>query len=160
MLTNQFMQFLAGCSIFQQRKLYHFHVTEVIEVTVFIPYVSNSPTHTCSKVTSGLTQYDYSSASHILTAMVAYSFYYRNGSRVTYGKTFTYATIDIHLSTCGTIQQGITSDYVVFGQEITSYRRLYRNMSSAQALAQVIIRFTFQLEADPMWKESTETLSG
>lgn len=92
--------------------------------------------------------------------MIAYSFHHGYGSRVTHGKTFTDLTVDIDISGSGSIEQGIACYDILLGTESCLPRRTYRNRTSTQALAQVIVGFAFQTEMDFRYEKGSETLAG
>ena len=91
--------------------------------------------------------------------MIAYTLYYGNGTGIADSKTFAYAPIDVNFTASCTIEQGISCNRILFGLEVRAYRRQHGNPSARKTFAEVIVRFTFQLEVDTRYKEGTETLS-
>ena len=130
MLTDQLVQLLAIGAILHEVNLHHIHVTEVIEVVVLIPYVGNTTTHTSGEVTAGFTENYYSTARHILAAVVTSTLNHGDGTGVTNTKALAYLTIDIQLTTCGTIQTGVTGDDIILGREVAADRRKDGNTTS------------------------------
>ena len=130
MLTDQLVQLLAIGAVLHEVDLHHIHVTEVIEVVVLIPYVGNTTTHTSGEVTAGFTENYYSTARHILAAVVTSTLNHGDGTGVTNTKALAYLTIDIQLTACGTIQTGVTGDDVILGREVAADRRKDGNTTS------------------------------
>ena len=79
-LTDEFEQFLATNAVLYESKFNHIHITEVVERVVWIIDVSHTTTHTSSEVATGLTQHYHTTASHILTAVVACTLDDRDGT--------------------------------------------------------------------------------
>ena len=87
------------------------------------------------------------------------SFHYGDGTRVAYGKTFSYTTVDIHFTTCGAIKQSIAGNCILVSFEIAADRGKHGDTSATQTLAKIIVRFPFQFKVDPWHKECTERLT-
>ena len=94
-LTDELKQFFARNTVLNKAKLYHIHVTEVVEVVRGVVDVGHTTTHTSSKVAACLTEHNHASASHIFTAVVASTLDDGNGTRVAHAKALTYLTINI-----------------------------------------------------------------
>ena len=158
-LTNEFVQFFARHAIFHQIDLHHVHITEVVEVVVLVPDIGHTTAHTGGEVSSCLTKHNHPTACHVLAAVVACAFQYRNGTGVPDTEAFTYLAIDIELTAGGTVKTRITCDDIVLSSEIGTCRRKNGNTSARETLGEVVVGFAFELEADAMFQEGTERLS-
>ena len=87
--------------------------------------------------------------------MIAYTLYNGNGTGITDSETLAYAPIDVNFTTGCAIEQGVSCNRILFGLEVRAYRRQHSNPSARKAFAEVIVRFTFQLEVNTRYKEGT-----
>src|SRR5688500_9749463 len=94
----------------------------MLKVTCFIQNECYAATHTCSKVTSCLTDYHDRTTSHVFTTMIANTFYHGCSTGVAYCKPFTSNAAEIHFTANGAIEYGITNNDVVFCDDRTIFR--------------------------------------
>ncbi len=153
------MQLLAIGAVLHEVDLHHIHVAEVVEVVVLVPYVGDTTTHTSGEVTASLTEHYHTTARHVLAAVVAGTLDDGYGTRVADTETLTYLTVDVKLTTCGTVETGVTSDDVVLGREVAADRRKDGNTTSRESLSEVVVRLAFELEVDTLHEEGTEALT-
>ena len=126
---------------------------------VLVPDIGHTTAHTGGEVSSCLTKHNHPTACHVLAAVVACAFQYRNGTRVPDTEAFTYLTIDIELTAGGAVKTRITCDDIVLSSEVSTCRRKNGNTSARESLGEVVVGFAFELEADAMFQEGTERLS-
>ena len=159
-LADELVQFLAVGGLFDEAQFYHFHVAEIVEVAVPVPYVGHTAGHACGKVASRLSEYYHAPAGHILAAVVAYTLHYGCGTGVADGKALACTAVDVNFTACGAVKQGVACNRVFLCLEVAPYRRQDGDASATQTFAQIIVGLAFQLEVDTRDKECPETLPG
>ena len=126
---------------------------------VLVPHVGHATAHAGCKVASRLSQHDHAAPRHVLAAMVPHTLDHGNRARVAHGEPFAHGAVDVHLAPCGSVEQRVARDGVLLGVEVRAHGRHHRDASAAQRLAQVIVGLAFQLEADALGEERSETLA-
>ena len=99
MLADEFVEFLACRAFLDERNLHLIHIAEIIECVFTVPDVSQTSTHTGGEIATYLSKYHYTTAGHILAAMVACTFYHGCGSRVAYTEALAHTTVHIQFAT-------------------------------------------------------------
>ena len=129
-LTNQLVQLLAIGAVLDEVDLHHIHITEVVEVVVLVPDISDTTAHTSGEVAASLTEHYDTSTGHVLTAVVACTLDDGDGTRVTHTEALAHLTVDVKFTTCGTIETSVTCDDIILGREIAADRRKDGNTTS------------------------------
>ena len=134
-LADELVQFLAVGGLFDEAQFHHFHIAEIVEVAVPVPYVGHTAGHACGKVASRLSEYYHAPAGHILAAVVAYTLHYGCGTGVADGKALACTAVDVNFTACGAIKQGVACNRVFLRLEVAPYRRQDGDASATQTFA-------------------------
>ena len=92
--------------------------------------------------------------------MVTHAFDYSRSPRVAYCKALSRHTAEIAFTVNGTVQDGITHDDVLLGDDRCFRRWVDHQAPAAQALADIIVTFTDEGHADATGNKGAEALSG
>ena len=161
MLADEFEQFLARYTVFNETEFHHIHVAEIVEGVVWVVDVGNTTTHTGSEVTASLAKYNHTPASHILTTVITSALDDGYGSRVSDAKTLTDLSVDIQLSACSTVETSVSCDDIILCTEIltrTSWWQ-YADASAREALAEVVVALALELKVKTVYGKSTNRLA-
>ena len=123
MLTNEFVQFLAESAVLHKVDLHHVHITEVVEVVVLVPYVCDTTRHTCSEITSSLSEHNHTTTGHIFAAVVAGTLDDSDSTRVAHSESLAHLTVDVELTACCSIKTSVTGYDIVLGGKVTASGR-------------------------------------
>ena len=66
--------------IIKRIQVNHFLIAIISKFSFHIIYISNTSTHTCCKISSGITQNNHSSTRHVFTTMITHTFYNHIGA--------------------------------------------------------------------------------
>ena len=130
MAGNEPMQLLVVGSFFYERKFYHLHIAEEVEVLVLVPYISNTTTHTGGEVATHASQDDSASAGHILAAVVAGALDNSYRTAVAHAEALTYPAVDIDLTRRSSVEQGVAGNDICLGLECRAFGGNDNNLSS------------------------------
>ena len=124
----------------------------------FSKRVHQTARHARSEVDSGATEQNYDAGSHVLTSVLPHAFDNCESAAVAHGETFAGASGDIEFTASRSVENGVT------GQGVAALRSVRPrgdgNCAAAQTLADVIVRFSGEPEADAGNQERSEALSG
>ena len=91
--------------------------------------------------------------------MITDTFYYCDGSGVSYGKTFTCHTVDKCFSAGCTVKCHITDDNIFILTVFDALRRIYHQFSTGKSFSEVIVAVAFQLQCQTVRDKSSKALS-
>jgi hypothetical protein len=92
--------------------------------------------------------------------VIPYTFDDSGCSTVTNGEALAGHATDECFTICSAIECHIADDDVFLGIEIRFFGRVDDQPSSRETFAVVVVGIPFERQADPVWNEGAETLSG
>jgi len=140
-------------------KLNHLLVDLAGECVGGIENVGDTSTHTSSEVATCDAENHNATTSHVLAAMITTSLNDGVRTRVTNCETLGGDTTDEGLSRSSTIQADVSDDDVLFGLERGLLGRVYDEATTREALPDVVIGVTLELNGDTRSKECTKRLA-
>mmetsp|Transcript_25687 Transcript_25687/g.55269 ORF Transcript_25687/g.55269 Transcript_25687/m.55269 type:complete len:298 (-) Transcript_25687:4002-4895(-) len=138
------------------------HVASLWEFAIWIINVGNTTTHSCTKVTSCLTQYHEISTRHVLGTVVASTFNNSQGTRVPHAKAFASLTAEECLARGGSIETNISDNNVIFRDKSIINDLLggeYSNFTSRESLPSVIIGIALHRHCNSLSKGECKRLT-
>ena len=159
-LADELEQFLPRNTVLYERELYHIHIAEVVEGMVRVVDVCDATTHAGSEVAPSLAQYHHTATSHILATVVAGTFNYGDGTRVTHTEALAHLTVDIEFAAGGTIESCVSGNDVLFGFVVIAPagRRQDRDTATTESLAEIVVGLAFQTDVQPFHGEGASYL--
>ncbi|TFA98676.1 hypothetical protein CCMA1212_009587 [Trichoderma ghanense] len=130
------------------------------EVLVDVQHVRNTAGHARSKVAASAAQDDNSSTSHVLATVVTDALDNGRSAGVADGESLGSDTTEVADTTCRTVQADVADQDVLFSLEDGRTRRVDNQATTRQALADVVVGITLQLESDTWREERTKGLAG
>src|SRR5687767_3653722 len=121
--------------------------------------VSNTTTHSRSKVSSGFSENYHTSASHVFASVITHSFNYGCHSRITNAETFSRLTTNKGFTGCCSIEGNVSNNNIVFWFEGRFFIGVHDEFSARQTFSEVVIGFTLQFECHPRGNKCSETLT-
>ena len=118
-------------------------------------HVCEPAAHACSEVPPARTENYYQSIRHVFTAMVPDALNDRGGSGIANRKTFASDTVKEGFAARRAIERDIADDDIFLRCEPGTARRMDNDSAARKALADIVIRFAFQGQRDPLRKEGT-----
>ena len=91
--------------------------------------------------------------------MFSYSFYYRIGAGVPYGKTFSCNTAYKYFSAGGSVKSYVTGDHIILGRVFPVLRRIQDQLSAGKSFAVIIVGISFQFQSQTFRDKGAEALS-
>ena len=127
----------------------HGFVQVLVKNIIHIQYICDTAAHTCCKVLSSLTKYDYAATCHIFTAMFSYTFYNCRCTGVTDCETLTCNTID-KCGTAGcTVEGNVTYDNVLFCFVCSFLRNFQNQFTTGKTFSEVVVAVAGQFSVRP-----------
>src|SRR5215472_13320404 len=135
-----------------------FWIVAALEAVCGIEDVGYTVSHAGSEVAACFAQDDGHTARHILTAVVADAFYYRDGPAVAHTEALAGASCRKHTSGRSAIQCGVADDSVLMPFEARVARRTNYNFAAAHALPHIIVGVAFQNHPNAVNQERSKAL--
>src|SRR5690606_30346732 len=138
----------------------HFLVAKLVKFSFAVEDVGNTSAHTGSKVLPGLSKNNHTSAGHVLTGVVADTFYHGVNAGIPYTETFAGLSSDVSLPARRAIEGHVANDDVFFRNKRCALIRIHNELSSGKSLSEVVVRLTHKPESDTGGYECAEAVSG
>jgi len=129
------------------------------EVLVNIEDVGNTAGHASSEVATGAAQNDDTTASHVLATVVTDTLNDSGSTGVTDSKSLSSDTAEEASALGSTVQADVAHNDVLLGLEHGGAGRVNDQTTARQALANVVIGITLELQSNTRSKESTKGLT-
>ena len=133
-------------------KFHHGHIAPFGKITGFIQHIGGR------EIASRLPDDDDNTAGHIFATVIADTFNNGNGAGIAHGKPFPGDTAEITFPFNRTIKNRIADNDGIFGNDLAVFRRPDDNTSATQALADIIVAVSNQVEGDATCQKCTERL--
>ena len=142
----------------QRLDLDHLAIDARAELTVDVIDIRYAAAHTGREVPPGLAQNHHRSASHVLAAVVASALDNRASPTVSHCEALACDAVEEDLAASRPIQRRIANQDVLMGNKARVCRWTNGDAASREALAQVVIRVAFQVEAGAPSQERSKRL--
>lgn len=152
--VGNFLGVLNGAS------LHHFGVELGEEVLVDVKDVGDTTRHTGSEVAASAAKNDDAATSHVLATVVTNTLNDSGGTGVADGETLSSNTTEEGSTAGSTIQADVANENVLLSLEDGRARRVHDQATTRQALADIVVGITLELQGDTRSEESTEGLTG
>ena len=137
----------------------HFFVGFRVKIVVLIQHIGDAAAHARRKVFAHGADNHHTASCHIFTAVVAHTLHHRCGAGVPDTEPLTGRAIDEGLAGSSSVECHVADDDIFVLPERGSLGRINHQLSSRQALSEVIIGITRQFQCEPFRDERAETLS-
>src|SRR5438552_9043615 len=114
--------------------------------------------HPCDYIRARRAKNNNYPSSHILAGVLARAFDHGKSPTVAHSKSFAHTPGDIQFAAGCAIKDGVARDYVAPARGLLTCTN--RNRAPAQALAQVIVGFSSEMEIQPGNQKCAEALAG
>jgi hypothetical protein len=125
----------------------------------WVIYISYSPTHSSSKITSKFPQYHSHSSGHVLTAVISNSFDNSTCAGITHTESFTCNPINIGLASCSSVKGHISNDDVFFCLKRHFVWNSSNKSSTGQSLAKIIVTVSNRFQMQTSCSKASKALS-
>ena len=130
------------------------------EGAVFVPDVGEAAAHAGGEVASGGAEDDDGAAGHVFAAVVADAFDDSASARVADGEALAGAAGDPEAAAGRAVEDGVADDDGVFADVAGALGRGDGDHAAAHALADVVVGFAAEVEAEAACEECAEGLAG
>src|SRR5207344_3344542 len=133
-------------------------VAEFGEVAAFVQHIGDAAGHAGREVAPGLAQHHDDAAGHVLAAMIAGAFDHRDRTGVTHGKALAGDAAEIAFTLGRAVHHRVADDDGFFRHDAGIARRLDDDAAAREALADIVVAFTFELEGYTACQPRPESL--
>ena len=141
----------------QRLELDHLHVAVAPEGVLAIEHVGDAAAHPRGEVAPGLAQHHHDPAGHVLAAVVTDALDDCARTAVTHREALAGDAVDVDLSGCGAVENGVADDDVVLGDQPRSALGVHRDAAPRQSLAEVVVGVSRQLQSHPRHQKGAES---
>src|SRR5580704_627183 len=139
----------------------HRHVATLSEGPRLVEHVGNAAGHAGRKIAASLTNYDDDAAGHVLAAVIADALDDSDRPGVAHAEPLAGYPAEVAFSCDCAVEHGVADDdRLLWLQLLRLLRRVDHDLSSRQALADVVVGIALELEPHPLCKKRAEALPG
>src|SRR5205823_12172032 len=140
--------------------LHHGHVATRLEGPVLVEHIGDAARHAGGEIAPGLAEHHHDAAGHVFAAVVAGAFDHRDGARVAHREALAGDAAEIALALDGAVEHGVSDDDRFLGLEAAIGRRPNDNAAAREALADIVVGVTLELEGHAAREPGAEALAG
>ncbi len=139
---------------------HHRRVAALVERAVLVVDEGDAAAHAGGEIAAGAAEHDDRAAGHVLAAVIAGAFDDGRGAGIAHAKALAGDAAKIRLAGDRAVHHRIADDDVLVGLRRTLGIRIDDDAAARQALADVVVGRSLQLEADAAREECAEALAG
>ena len=140
-------------------KLDELPIASCLKVAELVEHERYAAGHASREVAARLSKNDYDARGHVFTAVVSDAFDHRDSSTVTHAKALARTAGGQERPARSAVHHRIADDHIARPIEAALIRRANYNLASRHSLADIIVRFANQRQAQPGNVECAEALA-
>src|ERR1700682_5775894 len=158
-LLDKVTQYLAVSRISHGTQLHHRRVALLLQLAELVEHQRQPAAHSGGEVPSGAPEHDHRAASHVLAAVITDTFDNRYRSAVPDREALARNAGEIRFTRRRTVKNSVADQNRLIGDELRRPRMPDDQATAGKSLADVVIRFSFQLHRDSARQECREALA-